>query len=352
VIRRKQHVPFGLQISKLRALAKFPDLCGRRLCGTREGQPTHLFQRSKARQDPIPCCQSVRPLRSKGPGTVRKGRSSRPSQSLSVIYTTDGSNSICRTLANLESSHADLTAQCARKDQALSEKDAELASQKEELDGWILKARRRLEAIKYLRTGEAPPSTAVAARSAENGAPNRETGPSRSRQQSGKVGGGDIGAPASEGLRGGPVHRAEGLPGRSEGLAEELAGQVDASHGRERSVKERLGSASSNVQRAHRLPESGNGQLDAGTVINGERKGAERKENGFEARAERGSPQGKDHRRIHITDSRPVRDRLDPGGKRETEHPGTAVKSHLEGLRRLPMLAGSADLSRVGFQSR
>jgi hypothetical protein len=226
-------------------------------------------------------------------------------------------------LANLESSHADLTAQCARKDQALSEKDAELASQKEELGGWILKARRRLEAIKYLRTGEAPPSTAVPARSAENGAPSRETGPFR---QSGKAGGGDSGAPASEGLRGVPINRAE----VREALAGGLAGQIDASHGRERSVKERLGSAS--VQRASRLPESNSGKLDARTVINGEWKGAERKENGVEARAERGSPQGEDQRRIHITDSRPVRDRLDPGGKRETEHPGTAVTSRLEVL--------------------
>lgn len=234
-------------------------------------------------------------------------------------------------MASLESSHAELTAQCARKDQALSEKDAEIASQKEELDGWILKARRRLEAIKYLRTGEAPPSTAVAARSAENGAPNRETGPSRPRQESSKVGGGDTGAPASEGLRGVPINRVEGLPGR-EGLAGGLAGQVDASHGRKRSVKERLGSASSNVQRARRLSESGNGKLDAGTVINGEQIGAERKENGVGSRAERGSPQGEDQRRIHITDSRTVRDRLDPGGKRETEHPGTAVTSRLEVL--------------------
>lgn len=201
----------------------------------------------------------------------------------------------------MEFAHADLTSQCARKDQDIATKTSELAAQKLELDGWILKARRRLEAIKYLRTGEAPPSSAAAGRGAENGGPSGKTGPARGPgKANARAGGLPGGMPESILTRPGDTQR--------EGVAAQGAGAKVTDGGRERaSVKERLTDV-----RPFRSQGSGDGG-----GLQGDRHfdGGGRRDK--EERAGRVSPQDGEGRRTHVTDSR-----RGLGDTRETDHTG------------------------------
>ncbi|GAQ80544.1 hypothetical protein KFL_000560330 [Klebsormidium nitens] len=210
-----------------------------------------------------------------------------------------------KLLVNLESAHADLSSQCARKDQEIATKTSELAAQKVELDGWILKARRRLEAIKYLRTGEAPPSSAAAGRGTENGAPGGKTGPARGP---GKASAGA--APLPGGLAGG---KAEGLVKRpidtnGEGVAAHEGDPQGKDGGRERaSVKDRL----TDVRAVRGLGSGEERRIQGERPFDGEGR------RDREERAGRVSPQNGDGRRIHVTDSR-----RGPDERRETDHSG------------------------------